>query len=83
MHNPIENAELTKQAKQIYSTRLRAPLEPNQRGMFVAIEPKSGDYYLGRSLSEAIQNARETHPNRRPFVMRVGERTAIQFGVGQ
>jgi hypothetical protein len=47
---------------------------------FVAIEPESGDFFLGKTLSEAIEAARAAHPSRLPFVVRVGHKTAVEFG---
>jgi hypothetical protein len=47
----------------------------------VAIEPDSGEYFFGKTLSEAIQASRAAHPNRLAFAMRVGHSTAIDIGV--
>lgn len=41
-------------AKKIYSERLKTHLELSAPDSFVAIEPDSGDYFLGATLSEAI-----------------------------
>jgi hypothetical protein len=48
---------------------------------FVAIEPDSGEYFFGKTLSEAIQASRAAHPNRLAFAMRVGHSTAVNIGV--
>ena len=42
-----------RRAEDIYATRLRALLESGHMDEFVAIEPESGDYFLGKTLSEA------------------------------
>ena len=36
---------------------------------------------FGMGLSEAIQAARSVHPNRQPFVLRVGHQATIELGV--
>jgi hypothetical protein len=36
-------------AKQIYADQLQSRLEAEHRDQFVAIEPESGDYFLGDS----------------------------------
>ncbi|MDB5339726.1 MAG: hypothetical protein JWN70_5345 [Planctomycetaceae bacterium] len=72
--------ELIQAAEKIYADRLRSLLEPGHDGEFVAIEPVSGEYFLGKTLSEAIQAARRTHPSRLPYAMRVGTRPAIHLG---
>ena len=69
------------QAKAIYERRLKATLEATNAGDFVAIEPKSGDYFLGKTLSEAIQAARAAHPSGFPFALRVGHATTVELGV--
>lgn len=72
--------ELVQAAERLYSTRLKSQLEPMHDGEFIAIEPVSGDYFLGKTLSAAIQAARKTHPTRLPYAMRVGTHPAIHLG---
>ena len=73
--------QLSQAAEQIYRTRLQSQLETTHADEFVAIEPQSGDYFLGRTLSEALGAARQAHPNRLAHVLRVGHRAALHFGV--
>jgi hypothetical protein len=73
--------DFIRQAEELYRTKLRAQLEPQHDDEFVAIEPISGDYFLGRTLSEAIGRSRETYPDRLAHAMRVGHRAAVHFGV--
>ena len=56
-----QSQELARRAGVIYEQRLRAQLEHTHPDEFVAIEPDSGDYFLGRTLSDAIQAARSAH----------------------
>ena len=48
----MSGADLYERAERLYQTRLRADLERTHRNSFVAIEPESGDFFLGRTLSE-------------------------------
>jgi hypothetical protein len=73
--------EFVRRAEEVYATRLRALLDPGHRDEFVAIEPESGDYFLGQTLSEAIAAARRSHPDRLAHAMRVGHRAALHFGM--
>jgi hypothetical protein len=73
--------DVAHRAERIYAERLQRLLEPAHLHEFVAIEPDSGDYYLGATLSEAVQAARLSHPDRLAFAMRVGHPTAIHLGV--
>lgn len=73
--------EFVRRAEEIYSTRLRAVLEPEHVDEFVAIEPESGDYFLGKTLNEASRAARRAYPGRLTHAMRVGHRAAVHFGM--
>ncbi len=72
--------ELARRGQQIYDQRLRAKLEKTHHGEFLAIEPDSGDYFLGRSLDDAINACREAHPDRLCYGMRIGYSAAIEIG---
>lgn len=74
--------DLIRRAERIYEQNLRAELEKAHLHEFVAIEPDSGDYFLGPTMSKAVQAARAAHPDRRPYVMRVGHDVALHIGSG-
>ncbi len=69
-------------AKKIYEERLRSELEQTHLNYFVAIEPESGDFFLGRTLSEASAAARAAHPDRRCGALRVGHSATLHIGAG-
>jgi len=46
MISPETNSVIDR-AKRVYAERLQADLEAEHRDRFVAIEPESGDYFLG------------------------------------
>lgn len=71
--------EFVSKAESIYATRLRNVLEPKHLDEFVAIEPESGDYFLGKTLSEATRAARQAYPGRLTHAMRVGHKAALHF----
>ncbi len=75
--------DLIEQAELIYESQLRSDLERTHLDFFVAIEPTSGSYFLGRTLSEASAAARAVHPDRRTYIMRVGHEAALHIGVVQ
>ena len=72
---------LARRAERLYEEKLHSELEANHRNAFVAIEPESGEYFLGQSLSTAIQAARAAHPDRISFALRIGHPTAVNLGV--
>ena len=73
--------EFVRRAEEMYASRLRSILEPKHVDEYVAIEPDSGDYFLGKTLSEATRVARQAHPDRLTHVMRVGHKAALHFGM--
>ena len=76
-----KSIEIARTARKIYERQLKSDLEATNLDDFVAIEPDSGDFYLGSTLSEAIQAARAAHPDRLAFAIRVGHPTALDLGV--
>jgi hypothetical protein len=76
-----ESISLARKALALYDARLKSTLETSNSGDFVAIEPESGEYFLGQSLSEAIQAARAVYPERIPFTLRVGHKATVRLGV--
>ena len=73
--------DVARRATALYEERLREDLERSHMHEFVAIEPDSGDYFFGKTLSQAIQASRAAHPNRLAFGMRVGHSAAVHIGV--
>jgi hypothetical protein len=75
------SVEVARKAQVLYEEQLRTKLEATNLDDFVAIEPESGEYFLGKTLSEAIQAARAAYPERLPFALRVGHRTTVEMGL--
>ncbi len=73
--------DVAREAKRIYEEQLRVSLEELHMNEFVAIEPISGEYFLGRTLSEAIGASRLKYPDRLAHALRVGHKAAIHFGL--
>lgn len=74
--------DLYERANRFYEERLRTELERTHLNSFVAIEPESAEFFLGRTLSEASAKASAAHPERRCCVLRVGHPVALHIGVG-
>ncbi len=60
---------------------IRGKLEISHLNQFVAIEPISGEYFLGETLSDAIGASRNKYPQRLVHTFRIGHRAAIHFGM--
>jgi hypothetical protein len=74
--SPLEIERFIERAKQAYDERLAAKLEPEHTGEIVAIEPDSGDYFLGADEIEAADNARTAGQQGPFYFLRVGSRYA-------
>lgn len=48
---------------------------------FVAIEPESGEYFLGNTFDAAVKSARTKYPDRLSHTIRIGHRAAFYIGV--
>lgn len=75
-----ETKSVIDRAKQIYANRLRTDLESEHMDRFVAIEPESGEYFLGDTLDEAVKSARAKYPNRLSHTIRIGHPAAFHIG---
>ena len=76
-----QSENVARRAERIYEQRLKDRLEESHPDEFVAIEPVSGDYFLGETLSEVIRAARNAHPDRLSHALRVGHKAAVHIGV--
>ena len=77
---PEQTRNRADRARRIYEERLRAALEAEHHGRYVAVEPDSGDYFLADTLDAAADAAQAAHPARRAHVLRVGHPAALHLG---
>ena len=75
-----DSQQIAEQAERIYEQHLRATLEKTHPRLFVAIEPISGDHFLGGTVSEAGAAARKAHPHSPSYILRIGQKAAVQIG---
>jgi len=78
-----ETRSVIDRAKQIYAAQLQDGLEAEHMDRFVAIEPNSGEYFLGDTFDEAVKLARTRFPSRLSHTIRIGHRAAFHIGVLQ
>jgi hypothetical protein len=78
--NQQERDELGRRARAVYEQKLKASLERDHLHEFVGIEPDSGDYTLGKTLSEAGWAISDAHPGHPTVVLRVGHSAAVEVG---
>ena len=75
-----DTRSVIERAKRIYADQLQTVLEPQHTNRFVAIEPESGEYFLGDTFDEAVKSARAKHPSRLSHIIRIGHRAAFHIG---
>jgi hypothetical protein len=75
-----DTKSIIERAKLIYAERLQATLEAQHTDRFVAIEPESGDYFLGDTFDQAVKAARAKHSTRLSHTIRIGHRAAFHIG---
>ena len=76
--NAVES--VSEAARKIYQDKLRESLEVTHLNQLVAIEPVSGEYFIGSTLSAAIGASREKYRDRLPHAFRIGHTAAVEFG---
>lgn len=72
---------IAQKARQIYQEQLRERLESSDYGRFVCIEPESGDFFLGDTFDEAVNQAIDAHPDSLTHTLRIGHLAAFHIGV--
>jgi hypothetical protein len=78
-----ETKNVIGRAKALYETSLRSKLEAEHMDRFVAIEPESGDFFLGDTFDDAVKSARTKYPLRLSHTIRIGHLAAFHLGVMQ
>ncbi len=73
--------EVAARAAKLYEDSLRLQLERSHPNKFLAIEPDSGEHFLGSTLSDAIQSARARYPDRLSFAIRIAQPEGVHLGV--
>lgn len=67
-------------AKKIYESELRETLEIDHSDEYIAIEPESKSYFLGKTFLDAAMAANNAYPDRKSFVIRIGHDAAFHIG---
>ena len=75
-----DTKSVIERAKGIYANQLQSELESHHMHRFVAIEPESGEYFLGDTFDEAVKTAKSKYPSRLSHTIRIGHRAAFTMG---
>lgn len=67
-------------AKRVYEEDLKSRLERENKDDFVAIEPTSRRYFVGKTFLEVALAAKGAFPEKKSFVIRIGHEAAFHIG---
>ena len=70
----IKKADIQRIAEEgakIYE-QIKVRYDPKEKGKFLAIDINSKEVYLGKTSAEALELAREHHPNKVFYVVKIG-----------
>ncbi|MBI3251515.1 MAG: hypothetical protein HYZ62_01230 [Candidatus Andersenbacteria bacterium] len=70
----IKKADIQRIAEEGAKTyqQIKVKYEPQDNGKFLAIDVDSGKEYLGHTSAEAVELARQHHPDKVFYVMKIG-----------
>ena len=63
--------KIAEEGAEIYG-QIKVKYDPQERGKFLAIDIDSRDAYLGASSADALVLARQQHPNKVFYVVKIG-----------
>ena len=78
-----KRSELVEKSEAIYYGKLKEKLERDHLHEYVAIEPISGEFFLGKGMSDASTAARQAHPDRLTHLMHIGHSATVEIGFGE
>ena len=73
------SSEFSRACHAIYE-RIAPDLEKTHRGKIVAVEPDSGEHFIGSDVHEALAAANAKYPGRLVFMYRVGAKAVYKVG---
>ncbi len=75
-----QTRSVIEQAKCIFASQ-KANWEKTNSGQFVAIEPASRECFFAETFDAAVRAAREKHPDRLSYTLRIGHEAVFHIGL--
>ena len=72
--------EYRQRGESLYENSIRAQVEPQHNGKFVAIDLETGDYEVDEDDYTAGERLLARHPDAQTWMMRAGHKTAYRMG---
>ncbi|MEW6610978.1 MAG: hypothetical protein AB1352_05155 [Patescibacteria group bacterium] len=70
---------LAEAGDRVYEEKIKAEVEPQMAGKYLAIDPETGDWFAGDTIMEADEQARKKYPHKVFFLKRVGFRAVFHL----
>ncbi|MBI2406007.1 MAG: hypothetical protein HYV25_00290 [Candidatus Harrisonbacteria bacterium] len=67
----VDIQKIAEEGSRIYD-QIKVNYDPKERGKFLAIDIDSKKGYLGNTSAEALESARQNHPNKIFYVVKIG-----------
>jgi hypothetical protein len=77
---PATREEIARRANVLYQEQIRAQVEPEQLGKFLALDITTGAYEIDSDELRALDRARTKNPNAVLYLLRVGRATTYRLG---
>lgn len=71
--------ELAKKGKKFYYENLKDKLELDHKGEIVAINHETGDYFIGKTVLDAVKKGRQKYPNAVFYSIKIGYPAVVKF----
>jgi hypothetical protein len=72
--------EVARRGEELYEREIRARVEPENDGRYLALDVESGEYELADEALAATARLRERRPGAVAYLVRVGRPTAFRLG---
>lgn len=67
----VDIQKIAEDGAKIYE-KIKTNYDPKEKGKFLAIEIESEKVYLGNTSAEALELARQNHPNKVFYIVKIG-----------
>jgi hypothetical protein len=81
IHQDVRRSDdVVRRGQEIYDRQIRALVEPDNVGRFIAIDINSGDYAVGPDYLPLCDTLENKHPDANCCILRIGHPAAVRLG---
>jgi hypothetical protein len=79
-HPKFTSEEIVRRGQALYYGQIQLVVEPDNQGLFVAIDIETGHYEIGSEGLPALRAAQAVHPGAALYLHRIGYEAAYDLG---